>query len=196
MPNKRDWFRKPLEECRRASNAAMIMHTNLTPFARRIASAATTIGVCLIAAGCGTSSPHGAATSPSVTAQQLAFAKCVRAHGVPSFPDPGTSASGPENSIGGIEIPTSINMQSPAFHAAWNDCQGLIAVRLSPQGKPSVTPAMKASLIAHAQCMRTHGVPGYQDPTFPASGGIAFTDAGTNPQSPAYKHAVGVCASR
>jgi hypothetical protein len=45
---------------------------------------------------------------------------------------------------------------------------------------------MKAAQIAHAQCMRTHGVPGYPDPGFPSSGGIAITDAGTNPQSPAY----------
>jgi hypothetical protein len=55
---------------------------------------------------------------------------------------------------------------------------------------------MKASMVARAQCMRTHGVPGYQDPKFPASGGIEFTDAGINPSSPAYQHAAAVCGNR
>jgi hypothetical protein len=164
--------------------------------APRIATLFGTIAACVIAAGCGSSAPRSTASSPTVAAQQLAFAKCVRAHGITNFPDPGTSVSGAENMIGGIAIPATINMHSPAFKTAWTSCQGLRSARLNPQGKPSITATMKASLIAHAQCMRTHGVPGYQDPKFPAGGGILVTDAGTNPQSPAYKHAAAVCGNR
>jgi hypothetical protein len=51
-------------------------------------------------------------------------------------------------------------------------------------------------MLAHAQCMRDHGVPGYQDPRFPASGGIAITDAGTDAQSPAYERAQSLCGTR
>ncbi len=165
-------------------------------FGPRIAAVLGTITACVIAAGCGSSAPKRATTSPTVAAAQLAFAKCVREHGVPNFPDPGTSVTGAENMIGGIAIPPSINMQSPAFKTAWTSCQGLMSARLNPQGKPPITATMKTSLIAHAQCMRTHGVPGYQDPTFPAGGGILVTDAGTNPQSPAYKRAATVCGNR
>lgn len=121
----------------------------------------------------------------------------MREHGVPSFPDAGTPATGSENSIGGFAIPASINLQSPAFKTAWTDCQGLIAARLSPQGRPGITASMKASLIAHAQCMRTHGVPAYPDPSFPSSGGIMVQDTpGVSPQAPAYEHAQAACGGR
>jgi hypothetical protein len=43
--------------------------------------------------------------------------------------------------------------------------------------------------------MREHGVPKLQDPTFPPGRGIEVTDAGVNPQSPAYKRAEAVCGS-
>ena len=160
---------------------------------RRTAVPVTVIA-CLLAAGCGGNSSRS--STPTVTSQQVAFVKCMRTHGVPNLPDPGTSPNGAENTIGGIAIPATINIQAPAFRAAWTACQGLMSARLGPQGKPPITPAMKASLIAHSQCMRTHGVPGFPDPTFPASGGIGITDAGTNPQSPAYQHAAAVCGNR
>lgn len=147
-----------------------------------------------LAAGCGTSAQTHASASRTATA--LAFAKCMRAHGVPSFPDPGSNISGPYSSIGGIQIPATINMHSPAFEGAQSACQGLLSAAVSPSGKPAITDSLKASLIAQAQCMRTHGVPGYQDPVFPPGGGIGFTDAGTDPQSPAYRHAQSVCGGR
>jgi hypothetical protein len=163
---------------------------------RRVAPVLGLVAACALATGCGGNSPTIAGSSPTKSAQTLAFAKCMRAHGVSNFPDPGASISGPYNSIGGMIIPTTINMQSPAFQRAMGSCRGLVSATLSAQGKPPVTATMKASLIAHAQCMRAHGVPGYQDPTFPASGGIAVTDAGTDPQSPAYKQAQAVCGNR
>jgi hypothetical protein len=60
-----------------------------------------------------------------------------------------------------------------------------------------ITAVTKASMIAHAQCMRTHGVPAYQDPRFPPGGGIAtFDGPGVDPQAPAYKRAAAVCGNR
>ena len=157
--------------------------------------AAGLICLCLLAAGCGTSgTPRHAAGSRSFSAQQLAFAKCMRGHGVSGFPDPGTPASGPANSIGGIQIPTTINLQSPTSRAAEQACQGEFSAALSQQGKPPISARMKAALIAQAQCMREHGVPNLRDPTFPPGGGIEVTDEGTDPASPAYKHAQAVCA--
>ncbi|MGH2871794.1 MAG: hypothetical protein ACRDL5_04960 [Solirubrobacteraceae bacterium] len=153
------------------------------------------IAACLLAAGCDSATHATSQSSNAFAAQGLAFSKCMRAHGVPNFPDPGQSVNGPASSFGGIEIPASIDMQSPAYQAAQHDCQGLFSAMFSRQGKPRITAALKASLIAQAQCMREHGVPGFQDPTFPAGGGIGYTDAGTNPQSPAFQHAQKVCGS-
>ena len=48
--------------------------------------------------------------------QELAFARCMRAHGVPDFPDPSSSSSGQ----GGL--PRGIDPQSPAFRSAARTC--------------------------------------------------------------------------
>ncbi len=161
----------------------------------RVGAIFATMAVCAIVAGCGSSAPNGTTSSPPASAAQLAFVKCMRRDGVPNLPDPGAPVTGPENTIGGVAIPPSIDVQSPAFKSAMDACQGLMSASLSRQGKPPITATMKASLIAHAQCMRTHGVPGYEDPKFPAGGGIMVTDDGTNPQSPAYKHAQATCGN-
>ncbi len=163
---------------------------------RGFAALAGLITACVVVTGCGSSAPASTTRSPAGGAQALAFSKCIRSHGVPSFPDPGANISGPYDSIGGVEIPQSIDVQSPAFQNAMTSCRGLLAAVFSSKNKPHITASLKASLVAHAQCMRTHGVPGYQDPTFPPNGGIAFTDAGTNPQSPAYRHAAVACGNR
>jgi hypothetical protein len=148
----------------------------------------------LLVVGCGASSPSSTTPSPTVAAQALAFSKCMRAHGVPNFPDRGDSVSGPYNSIAGIEIPTSINIESPAYQSANKSCEGLLSAVFSSQGKPPITASLKAALIAQAQCMREHGVPDYPDPTFPASGGISIqTGPGVNPQSPTFRQAEKAC---
>lgn len=64
--------------------------------------------------------PPAGGPSPKVRAQQLrqelAFARCMRAHGVPNFPDP-TSSSGAQ-----AGAPDGIDPQSPAFQSAARVC--------------------------------------------------------------------------
>jgi hypothetical protein len=161
-----------------------------------IASWIGAVAACALVAGCGGSSSKAASGSSASGTGALAFSKCVRAHGVPDFPDPGATISGPHDSIGGINIPPTIDTQSPAFQAAFATCRDLLP-GFSNQGKPPITAAVKESLIVHAQCMRTHGVPAYSDPTFPPGGGIEiFQNSGVNPQSPAYQHAAAACGNR
>jgi hypothetical protein len=152
--------------------------------------------LCVLTAGCASSSSKSASRS-SFSAQQLAFSKCMRADGVPSFPDPGGAPGPGESSFLGIAIPATIDMRSPAAESAFDGCRHVIASILSPQGKPGITAVRKQSMIAHAQCMRTHGVPAYQDPIFPLGGGIeTFDGPGVNPDSPAYQRAAAECPSR
>ncbi|MFZ0378227.1 MAG: hypothetical protein WAL38_10400 [Solirubrobacteraceae bacterium] len=47
---------------------------------------------------------------------ELAFARCMRAHGIPNFPDP-SSYSG-----GQVGLPAAIDPQSPAFLTAARVC--------------------------------------------------------------------------
>lgn len=53
-------------------------------------------------------------TSNLSRAQQLRLAKCIRAHGVPNFPDPNASGAFPSGSV---------NLNSPAVRSALQACQ-------------------------------------------------------------------------
>jgi hypothetical protein len=159
--------------------------------ARALAALSLAAGVL---AGCGGTSTTAAQVPTSGAPGALAFSQCMRAHGVSGFPDPGAAPGGPANTIGGIAIPSSINLQAPVVASALHGCQPIISRAISRQGRPPITAELKAKLIAQAQCMRNHGIP-VQDPSFPSGGGIAVTDAGVNPQSPAYVHAAAGCGT-
>lgn len=119
------------------------------------------IAACVLTAGCGGSSPRTTSGS-NTAAKQVAFSRCMRRHGVPDFPDPGTGG-GAENSIAGIAIPTTINMQSPAFKTAQANCVKLLPSG-PPVGKQQLT-ALERQMVKTSQCMRAHGVTGFPDPT-------------------------------
>jgi hypothetical protein len=108
----------------------------------------------------------------------------MRSHGVPNFPDPSAG--------GGIELRpgSGVDPESPAFQAAGQRCRKLL-----PGGGPRpITAVAKRQILAHAECMRLHGVPNYPDPRFPPGGGVEqFIGPGMNPQSPAFQRAAKAC---
>lgn len=119
----------------------------------------------------------------------------MRAHGVPNYPDPVRGPGGE-----GFSISTSpgsstltvngISFSGPAFQAAMKTCK-LFGGRGAP---PPISESQKQAQLAFAQCIRTHGVPSYPDPRFPAGGGIMrLLPAGVTPSSPAFQHAVAAC---
>ena len=55
---------------------------------------ATLLGLALLAAGCGGSNGPAVRTSGSNKAQFVAYAQCMRSHGVSDFPDPTTPPGG------------------------------------------------------------------------------------------------------
>ena len=69
--------------------------------------------------------PSGPPPKPTAQQQQraLAFARCMRAHGVPSFPDPDFSAT-PGKATG---PPAGVNSASPAFKHAAVACGGHVS---------------------------------------------------------------------
>jgi hypothetical protein len=166
---------------------------DLTPNAasarRRTASIATVICSAAIAA-CG-SSRHPAGTSAS-GGPLLRYAQCMRAHGVPNFPDP--------SATGGLVIPNDINTESPAFKSAEQACANLAG----SDGGAGSSESRKLQLVGLARCMRAHGVPDFPDPTStpptPSSGNViggngTYLALGTpqEQQSPAYKRAAAAC---
>jgi hypothetical protein len=168
------------------------------------------VALALSLAGCGGSSTAGTGggqlNSSSKREAALAFARCVRSHGVPSFPDPGGGQSGglqiAANQRSGSGQSMSINgvpISAPAFQAAMHACRKYL-----PRGRP-LTPQQLANLrrvtLRMAICMRSHGVTNYPDPSIQAASNgavrirIGSPGEGPNPQSPAFQAAQRVCGS-
>jgi hypothetical protein len=119
----------------------------------------------MMVVACGSGSPNGSGaagssgSNPSATqARQtgLSFARCMRSHGVPNFPDPS-----PGGGINLDNIP-GISPSSPAFTGAQRACNSLLPVKRPPSTPPSARAF--ARLLRWAQCMRAHGISGLPDP--------------------------------
>ena len=117
--------------------------------------------VALITAGCGTNASSGTGTANSTgpganepaTDQDKAvkFAECIRAHGVPHFPD--ANAKG--------EFVFGIDVSPPVWNKAVDACKAL-----QPPGTLSAkrTPKQQTAALEFAQCMRGNGVKDFPDP--------------------------------
>jgi hypothetical protein len=171
----------------------------------------------LLLAGCGGSSSPGVAhlssstsgsaadgagkssrpeSSASTHQNMVAYSQCMRTHGVPEFPEPteGHLLIHSSNHNGHV---TGINPQSSQFQAAQKVCG-----KLMPEGgTPSPAQQAKAqeSALKLSQCMRTHGVPNFPDPTF-SDGGVrmklkAGGANGIDPESPQFRAAQKACQS-
>jgi hypothetical protein len=136
--------------------------------ARTAAAIIATVGLALLAAACGgspgshvaqlgTTTTKSTTSSPSANSQKvLAFSRCVRAHGVPNFPDPNSSGVLPKRQIAQL---TAGNPQFPAAHRA---CEHL----LPNAGQPTRAQAQQAwnDMRNFARCIRSHGVANWPDP--------------------------------
>jgi hypothetical protein len=115
------------------------------------------IGAALLLGGCG---GGGDSVTNSATAQANAIVhqlvRCIRTHGVPTFPDPIAGSDGV------LRPPTDAPRVPPATVAA---CQS-IADRLPPNytSTQPVSTVDFQKLIRFARCIRSHGVPDWPDP--------------------------------
>jgi hypothetical protein len=119
----------------------------------------------LLLAGCGGSATTSG-TNPASGAQNpvtaaYTYARCMRQHGVPNFPDPQVRVSGAEHSIA-IAVPAGVGT-APGFKNAQNACRGVLPAPADLS--PAEQHARAVNLLAFARCMRTHGVSGFPDPT-------------------------------
>jgi hypothetical protein len=164
------------------------------------------VGVALALAACGGGSPtsdpstttttaatggsSSRAASSGVQKQDLEYAQCMRSHGVTNFPDPSGNAGGSAQSI----TKSGVNPNSPTFQAANSTCQ-----KYEPtQGNGTQGPSSGADTqqLKFAQCMRSHGVPNFPDPSSNPSGGQrSVTQYGINPNSPTFEAANQACSS-
>ena len=128
--------------------------------------------IALIGAGCGSNTAAGSAgrsstagstgsaasastdakTQPTKQEKAEKFAECVRAHGVPHFPD--ADAQGNFGNFG-------VDVSAATFTAAVNACKAL-----QPPGSLSShrSAAQQSTALRFAACVRANGVPDFPDP--------------------------------
>jgi hypothetical protein len=140
------------------------------------------IALVLLAAACGSSPPATAPAGVQVAnSQAVAYSRCMRAHGVPDFPDPAGRAGVPK------VTPQQAGVSNARFQAAQRACAPLL------QPAPAQAPQIMTGLLKFARCMRSAGIPAWPDPTTDRSGQPVFDIPGIDPDSPRVSHAASQC---
>jgi len=174
---------------------------------KTVALTATLVGLALVLGACGSgpkppgvagigpttttnAGSSGAPQASSILPAMMAYARCMRAHGISDFPDP-TAGSGGQG--GGFQIRANgpgsdLNPNNPRYVAANNTCQSLL-----PNGgaNPAPSAAQLAGEVKLAACMRTHGFPAFPDP----NGQGAFVLHNFDMTSPQVQSAFKTCRS-
>jgi hypothetical protein len=173
---------------------------------RRAGLPAAMAGVALLTLACGgnsastgssgSSQPAGATPSASSQASNnaVAFAQCMRAHGIPNYPDP--------SAVSGHIDSSQLGVTDTVYESARTTCDRLYP---QPHSGAGLTTAQQqqvlGQLLNFAKCMRSHGLPAFPDPN-PAStiwgsgGGQLFTlPSGISPNSPQFTSAENACKS-
>lgn len=142
-----------------------------------------------VAQGAKSTSTGGQKTGSGDAFQQaLAYAKCMRQHGVTDFPDP-------QRSNGGVRVQMDKKLQqSPYFKKAAQACRTLQPGNTNNGGGTKVD---AAKIGPWAQCIRDHGVRNFPDPKNNGNAlRIDFTGTGIDPGSATFKNAVQACKSK
>ncbi|MFD9906160.1 hypothetical protein [Streptomyces sp. NPDC059063] len=138
-----------------------------------------------------------AGADPSPTSpfdQALAFSKCMRANGVPGFPDPQQAGSG------GLQLSPGegVDPNSPEFQKAMEACRDKMPQgQLGGGGAGGGKPLDSGKVAAWAKCMRKNGLPNLPDPEI--NGGsmaIDFAGSGINPGGDAFQKARVACQDK
>jgi hypothetical protein len=163
------------------------------PCRRPFILAAVVVGIALslLAAGCGGGgSPGIASVASSTTAAPsngaLAFAQCLRAHGLPKWPDPTTSGV-----FDKAELQQTGYSVSQIRAVEDGPCNHL-ASAAAPQ-RPTITAADRGDYLRAAACMRSHGLGGFPDPTFPNNSVQTNIPSSIDQDSSQFKSAATIC---
>jgi hypothetical protein len=165
------------------------------PAVRASGAVVATAGLALLAAACGSSPSAGvaqlgttttqssSATRRSTYDQAVAFARCVRAHGVPLWPDPDSSGAFEKSALS----PNQLGVGSSQIASAERACRSLL-----PTYTATPQPHVLAQAVTFSRCMRTHGATTFPDPE--SNGAIVIPHAMEN--SPTYLAALHFCISK
>jgi hypothetical protein len=159
----------------------------------RIPLAAAAIAAATAIAACGSSSVGSSSTAGNPSQAQIqqanhdavAFADCMRSHGVADFPDPTTSPHA---------FKDALETKSPAFSSAETACHHLLPNHGQHSQNTPPSHAQLTAELAFARCLRGHGFPSFPDPS--STGELShemLAAAGINIHQPAVVQAADAC---
>ncbi len=146
-------------------------------------------------------SASSAPGSAAFLADELRVSQCIRAHGVPNYPDP--PSSGGMHSVGNGNTVTvngvKLDASPQTVQSAQQACPKYAS--LSPAISSSQLASVREGAVKAAECMRANGVPNFPDPsvtTGPGGHGLGISIGATgggsiNIYSPAFKAAHAKC---
>ena len=139
------------------------------PATTRVAAAIIiTTTLALLVAACDAGKPASGnsgltSTTTAAISQAVAFARCMRSHGVSNYPDPNARNSGPgTNGLPKVDLQV-LGVSSSQVNAAESACH-----RMLPNGAQlsrTTSRSILNRLVAFAHCVRLHGVSNWPDPT-------------------------------
>lgn len=155
----------------------------------------------LVAAGCGgggspgianvaSSTAAGSTTTDATTtragtiASAIAFASCMRSHGIPGWPDPDRHGFFDKSKLRSLGL-------SVSRVRALED--GPCNIPLPSHETYTITAADRADYLRAASCMRSHGFAGFPDPTFPNNDVRLSIPSSIDTNSPRFKRAATTC---
>ena len=151
------------------------------PISRTTAAMIATAALAVLAAACngspsltGGSPTAGGSADPT---SAVAYSHCVRGHGVPNYPDPGSGGTLPKVSA------QQLGVSNSRLHTAQRACQHLLpatggALDANSLRQCELTGDCPQALVQQAlndgrtiaRCMRSHGVANWPDPTTDSEG--------------------------
>ena len=185
------------------------MHDDIRRRSRRVRLlvAAAALAAAMTIAACGSDTPSGSTASsstsptsgksgppshPKAAGSTEAFSKCMRANGVPNFPDLGSNGMEIAAGKGTLSI-NGVSVNAPAYKAARPKCRKYLPHQ-------QVTQEQATQLYQHAltfaKCMRRNGVPDYPDPQANSSSGgnqAGHLPPSINPSAPGFQTAAKTC---
>ena len=171
-----------------------------------LSSAVVVVALALLAAGCGSQANQVAHVDSTATQSAgssnargatssglLAFSQCMRSHGVPSFPDPQPGASNAKSPSA-----QQLGVAGSQLSAAEDACEHLLPAGVDDRFPPAEVPLLLRGMARFSQCMRSHGVPNWPDPSVDSEGGPVFLLSAhgftlQQAHSPEITHAVDEC---
>ena len=125
----------------------------------------------------------GSANRGSTHDQAVAYARCVRSHGVPLWPDPESSGLFYKSKL----TPGQLGVGSSQVAAAQRACKSLL-----PTYPATPQPNVLAQALTFSRCMRAHGAKNFPDPD--SNGAIRIPHSMED--SPSYLAALHFCVHK